>query len=81
MGRWKSKRRAICGASRPKRPRRRSVPKRFFKPTPGGALKDKRLSFAEMERMKRYCYDLMGWDEKGALKAEKLEELGIEEWQ
>jgi aldehyde:ferredoxin oxidoreductase len=56
------------------------LPERFFQPTPDGALADKALNPAEMEAAKRYYYDLMGWDENGAPKAEKLEELGIEEF-
>jgi aldehyde:ferredoxin oxidoreductase len=56
------------------------LPERFFQTTPDGALKDKALNPAEMEAAKRYYYDLMGWDENGVPKAEKLEELGIEEF-
>jgi len=56
------------------------LPERFFRPTPDGALKDKALNHEEMEAARRYYYDLMGWDEKGRPKAEKLEELGIEEF-
>ncbi len=55
-----------------------SLPERFFKPTSGGALKDKSLSVEELERAKQYYYFLMGWDDNGVPKAEKLEELGIE---
>jgi aldehyde:ferredoxin oxidoreductase len=54
------------------------LPKRFFEPTADGALKDKALSFEEMERARQYYYYLMGWDEDGVPKTEKLEELGIE---
>jgi aldehyde:ferredoxin oxidoreductase len=56
------------------------LPERFFQPTPDGPLKDKALDREEMEAAKRYYYDLMGWDENGVPKAEKLEELGIEEF-
>jgi aldehyde:ferredoxin oxidoreductase len=56
------------------------LPERFFQPTPDGALKDKALNREEMEAAKRYYYDLMGWDADGVPKAEKLEELGIEEF-
>jgi aldehyde:ferredoxin oxidoreductase len=56
------------------------LPERFFEPTPDGALQDKALNFEEMEAAKRYYYDLMGWDENGVPKAQKLEELGMEEF-
>jgi aldehyde:ferredoxin oxidoreductase len=56
------------------------LPERFFQPTPDGALQDKALDFEEMESARRYYYDLMGWDEKGLPKLDKLEELGIEEF-
>ena len=56
------------------------LPERFFRPTPDGALQDKALEFEEMEAAKRYYYDLMGWNERGVPKPEKLVELGIEEF-
>jgi aldehyde:ferredoxin oxidoreductase len=56
------------------------LPERFFHPTPDGALKDKALDRREMESARLYYYDLMGWDRNGVPKAEKLEELGIEEF-
>jgi aldehyde:ferredoxin oxidoreductase len=55
-----------------------TLPTRFFGPTKGGALEDKSLDFEEMEKAKRYYYSLMGWDEAGVPKPEKLEELGID---
>jgi len=56
------------------------LPERFFKPAAdGGALKDKALDFDEMEAMKKYYYYIMGWDDNGVPKKEKLIELGIEE--
>jgi len=57
------------------------LPERFFEPTPDGALADKALNFEEMEAARRYYYDLMGWDRNGIPKREKLEELGIEEFE
>ena len=56
------------------------LPERFFQPTADGALKDKSLDIGEMEAARLYYYDLMGWDRNGVPKAEKLEELGIEEF-
>jgi aldehyde:ferredoxin oxidoreductase len=54
------------------------LPKRFFGPTRGGPLADKALEVGEMEQGKRLYYDLMGWDQNGVPKADKLEELGID---
>ena len=54
------------------------LPPRFFQPTHGGALAETALDHGELERAKRYYYDLMGWDRNGVPKPEKLEELGIE---
>ncbi len=56
------------------------LPERFFQPTADGALGDKALDIEEMEAARLYYYDLMGWDRNGVPKAEKLEELGIEEF-
>ena len=53
------------------------LPKRFFEPTRGGPLSNKSLNNEEMEKAKHTYYDLMGWDEKGIPKNDKLEELGI----
>jgi aldehyde:ferredoxin oxidoreductase len=54
------------------------LPARFFGPTRGGALANKSLNSEEMEKAKRYYYYLMGWDERGVPKNEKLEELGLD---
>jgi len=56
------------------------LPARFFSPTKDGALKDKSLDPEQMEAMKLYYYELMGWDERGVPKPQRLEELGIEQW-
>jgi len=54
------------------------LPKRFFSPTPRGALKDTAIDPEAMDRAKRTFYVLMGWDPiTGVPTQEKLEELGI----
>lgn len=53
------------------------LPKRFFNPAEKGVLRNKTLEYEQMERAKKYYYYLMGWDEEGKPKPEKLEELGI----
>ena len=55
-----------------------TLPKRFFQPKTDGALADKPLSPAKMEKAKSYYYALMGWDaQTGIPTPEKLEELDI----
>jgi len=56
------------------------LPARFFRPAGDGALSDKSLSHAEMEKAKHYYYHLMGWDENGIPMPEKLEELGMDQF-
>lgn len=54
------------------------LPKRFFAPTPRGALKSTAIDPEAMARAKRTFYTLMGWDPTtGVPTREKLEELGI----
>ena len=54
------------------------LPKRFFSPTPRGALKNTAIDPGAMDRAKRTFYVLMGWDPiTGVPTQEKLEELGI----
>ena len=54
------------------------LPKRFFSPTPSGALKNTAIDPEAMARAKRTFYILMGWDPiSGVPTQEKLEELGI----
>ena len=54
------------------------LPKRFFSPTPRGALKGTAIDPQAMNRAKRTFYILMGWDPiTGVPTQEKLEELGI----
>jgi aldehyde:ferredoxin oxidoreductase len=54
------------------------LPKRFFSPTPRGALKATAIDPEAMARAKRTFYVLMGWDPAtGVPTQEKLEELGI----
>jgi aldehyde:ferredoxin oxidoreductase len=55
-----------------------TLPKRFFKPKTDGALADKSLDPAKVERARSHYYSLMGWDTRtGIPTPEKLEELGI----
>ena len=55
------------------------LPKRFFQPKTDGALSERGLDPAEMERAKSYYYTLMGWNPKtGVPLPEKVEELEIE---
>ncbi|MEE8442480.1 MAG: aldehyde ferredoxin oxidoreductase family protein [Dehalococcoidia bacterium] len=54
------------------------LPKRFFSPTPNGALKDSAIDPDEMNRAIHSFYGMMGWDpETGVPTPEKLAELGI----
>jgi aldehyde:ferredoxin oxidoreductase len=55
------------------------LPARFFESTKGGPLADKALDFDQMERAKRYYYNLMGWDDAGVPRPEKLADLGIDD--
>jgi aldehyde:ferredoxin oxidoreductase len=54
------------------------LPRRFFQPKTDGALSDKPLDPAKMEKAKSGYYRLMGWDTRtGIPLPEKLEELDI----
>jgi aldehyde:ferredoxin oxidoreductase len=54
------------------------LPKRFFSPTPRGALKNTAIDPDEMNTAIHTFYRMMGWDpETGVPTHEKLEELGI----
>ena len=61
-------------------PEQDRLPERFFEPTVDGALQDRTLDHDEMEAARLYYYHLMGWDERGVPKSQKLIELGIEEF-
>jgi aldehyde:ferredoxin oxidoreductase len=54
------------------------LPERFFQPKTSGALSERGLDPDEMERAKRYFYNLMGWDAGGVPLPERVEELYIE---
>jgi aldehyde:ferredoxin oxidoreductase len=55
------------------------LPRRFFRPFPGGANQDKALDSKEMEKMKTVYYKMRGWNPKTGLPtAVKLRELGLE---
>ena len=54
------------------------LPERFFQPKTDGALADKCLDRAKLEKARSYYYTLMGWDAKGVPLSEKVEELCIE---
>ena len=53
------------------------LPDRCFKPTKLGALKDTALDAEKLEKAKKHYYSLMGWDENGVPRDEKLKELGV----
>ncbi|MBI4311553.1 MAG: aldehyde ferredoxin oxidoreductase family protein [Chloroflexi bacterium] len=54
------------------------LPKRFFSPTPRGALKNTAIDPAAMSEAIHNFYSLMGWDkETGVPTPEKLGELGL----
>ena len=54
------------------------LPARFFEPKTDGALSNKPLEQAKMEKARSYYYTLMGWNPRtGVPLPEKLEELGI----
>jgi aldehyde:ferredoxin oxidoreductase len=54
------------------------LPKRFFSPTPRGALQDTAIDPEAMDQAKSTFYTLMGWDPvSGVPTRAKLEELGI----
>jgi aldehyde:ferredoxin oxidoreductase len=55
-----------------------TLPERFFQPKTDGALADKYLDRAKLEKAKKYFYSLMGWDEKGVPLPETVEALYIE---
>ena len=54
------------------------LPERFFQPKTDGALVDKALDRAKLEKAKSFYYTLMGWDAQGVPLPEKVEELYIE---
>lgn len=54
------------------------LPERFFQPKTNGALSDKPLKRAVMDKAKSTYYILMGWDTKGIPLPEKVEALCIE---
>jgi len=54
------------------------LPERFYQPKTDGVLSDKPLDRSVMEKAKRTYYFLMGWDEKGVPRPEKVEQLYIE---
>ncbi|MBI4339592.1 MAG: aldehyde ferredoxin oxidoreductase family protein [Chloroflexi bacterium] len=54
------------------------LPKRFFSPTPRGALKNTAINPDAMNQAIHTFYGMMGWDrETGAPTDEKLQELGV----
>ncbi len=55
-----------------------ALPKRFFSPTPRGALKDTAIDPVAFDQAIHTYYGMMGWDrETGVPTVEKLEELGV----
>lgn len=54
------------------------LPERYYQPKTDGALADKPLDRAKMEKARSYYYTSIGWDAKGIPLPEKVEELYIE---
>ena len=54
------------------------LPERFFQPLGAGPLKGTKLDKEEFEKAKSLYYGIIGWDERGFPRPEKLQELGIE---
>ncbi|MEM3162251.1 MAG: aldehyde ferredoxin oxidoreductase C-terminal domain-containing protein [Candidatus Bathyarchaeia archaeon] len=52
-------------------------PMRFYEPLPSGPFSGKGVEKARFEEEKRQYYKLVGWDENGVPKKEKLVELGL----
>ena len=53
------------------------LPQRFYRPAASGPLSKTYLDRDAMLQAKLRYYELMGWDEHGVPRSEKLEELGI----
>ncbi len=53
------------------------LPERFFKPHRSGALSKTALDPAQLKKAIKLYYSMMGWDENGVPKEEKLHELDI----
>ncbi len=55
-----------------------SLPKRFFSPTPRGALKDTAIDPKAFDSAVHTFYEMMGWDSESGLPTnDKLQDLGI----
>ncbi len=54
------------------------LPDRFFKPHRSGALSNTALNPTELKKAIKLYYYMMGWDENGVPKEEKLYELNID---
>ncbi len=54
-----------------------TLPKRFFAPTPRGALKNTAIDPEAFARAKRLYYRQMGWTDAGLPTREKMIELGV----
>ena len=54
------------------------MPLRYFQPKTNGALANKSVDRAKIDKVRGYYYFFMGWDANGVPRPEKLAELGIE---
>lgn len=54
------------------------LPERFHQPLAEGPLKDFRLDKEKFEGAKKTYFGMMGWDQNGVPRREKLQELDIE---
>jgi len=53
------------------------LPERFFRPHRSGALSKTALNPAQLKKAIKLYYSMMGWDENGVPKEEKLHELDV----
>ena len=54
-----------------------NLPDRFFSPTNSGAISETSLKVDEVRKARKTYYKMMGWNEKGIPKEEKIQELAI----
>jgi aldehyde:ferredoxin oxidoreductase len=54
-----------------------NLPERFYYPTSSGALSDTALDVDDVKKAKEIYYRMMGWNEKGIPRKNKLEEISL----
>lgn len=57
-----------------------TIPERLHSPLPDGTFKGSAIGKDEFEDAVALYYSMMGWDDQGIPKREKLVELGLEEF-